>query len=144
MNLRRHRFWCGVKKICKKASFGMVVLLLIFCSWNGAVMGDAATAWTIFMKQVPISMNDYRIGERFVMDGVTYEGIPLPEGVDRAMMRERIELRCFDGILRGEITYLLYEDPLETGEDVVFFYPLLIVGGSKRPLAFYAKVVSEK
>ncbi len=144
MNLNRLRFRSGFRDVCKVLAINLVMIILILCGLFGALMGDLSTNWTNLMKQTPVAvMPEYRIGEQFEHDGITYEYIPLPEGVDRDTVRAKIDLRHFDGIRHGEITYLLYEDPFGTGEDVVFFYPFLIVGGSKQPLAFYAKVVSE-
>lgn len=135
------RFWDSFKKI----AMVLGVLLLVHCSLWGAMLGHSATGWTADLIQAPISMmSDYHMGERFVSEDITYEYIPLPEGVDQATLKEKINLRNFNRIVHREITYLLYEDPFGTGEDVVFFLPLHELGQDKEPVAFYAKVVDGK
>ena len=142
MNLTMVRWKSKSKEVILQAAYWLVVLSVILCGLWGALMGDLATNWTLSAKEAHLVMNESHYGERFAKDGVTYELIPLPEGMDVDAVRAKIDLRRFDEIQRGEITYLVYEDPLGTGKTEILFVPLERVGQDKTPLTFYAKVVS--
>lgn len=144
MNLERLRFWHTLRDIFKTVAFVLTVLVLILSCFIGAIHGQFATNWTDQMKHECFgTMPHYLIGERYEKNGVTYECIPIPEHMEKAVVGETVDLRKPDDIIRGEIIYLMYKDPFETGENVVFFYPFYSAGASKDPLSFYVKVVNE-
>ncbi|MBQ8287970.1 MAG: hypothetical protein IJX76_04265 [Clostridia bacterium] len=81
-------------------------------------------------------------------DGSVYETVPIPEGVNRDTFGQAISVRKYDDIKigYGERRYLVYRDPLQTGEDVVFLLPLSDLRGfwtdTAAPFAYYAREVS--
>ena len=117
-----------------------VVLLSVIGTWAGLL----SMVWTLRMEDHSfVNGNEHLIGHRFEADGVLYECLPLPEGVDRLTLKEQIDLTAYDRVVRGDIDYLVFDDPFETGEAVYLFVPIYTLGQDKEAVVLYVTEVAK-
>lgn len=118
-----------------------VVLLSMFGTWAGLL----SMGWTLRMEDHSFATggDEHLIGYRFEADGVLYECLPLPDGMDRLTLKAQIDLTAYDRVVRGDIDYLVFDDPFETGEAVYLFVPIYTLGQDKDALVLYVTEVAK-
>lgn len=129
--------------------FTVIVVVIVgsVLSLEGAIRGLQAHSWTSEMQSMSISFyqgNSFSI----TMDGKNYETVSLPEGVDKDMLYDAIDLAQYDDVMTSSagFCYLYFRDPLNTGEDVGLLLPLNLYpdfwGELGKPFALYVKEVT--
>lgn len=135
-------FFCRERLFLVLAGVALVLLSVL-----GTVYGARALGWSINMQDVHNAV--YFRETTVTFDGVAYQILPLPEGVDKHTLYDAIDLGEYDDVVTGYggQRYLVFHDPLESGDDVYFMVPLANYAGFlldlAEPFAYYVKEVAQ-
>lgn len=139
----------------KKTLTTVFVIIFTLLFTNTCFLGIAAMSWVSEME----TMTHFDLVDRptryekealkfYTNTGSCYEAVDVPEGVTRDMLTAGLSLRKYDEIVTSEsgMEYLLYHDPLQTGENYVLIVPAeaafnIPFTTIDRALGYYAKEV---
>ena len=158
-----------IREAMRKICIILAVLVLSALSLFVSAKGLESYVWTLEVRSLDYfslynqpdlynQLDSNRKPYTLELDEGTYETIPLPDGVSREMVYEALrhqrlygKLLPSDEIMNkdGEPCYLLFYDPLETGEDVMLLVPYPdaphgLFSDFGRPFAYYVREVSEQ